>query len=263
MAGLFKRCMMLYELYDIVWVYDSHRWPPGSTAKLFLKHRYSSGWFPNFTWNWKRWESLQNALWDLDKMLYWVFCLTYYDHIQLGPKTSNSCCFCQAHSLHVLVAPSGRDTDGNFGGLHPTTSKPVPGSQRCSYSIGGGDLGNIWIQITYERIRMHMNIFDYILTYEHKLLCECSRPMAIHFFHSRGLFKTTNQEMQRSDAKVSPQNPNRWWFCPWNSPPNVGSQGLGIVVYPGFGLVLQRHPHLRCGWLMETPQNSPHWLIKM
>ena len=104
-------------------------------------------------------------------MLYWVFCLTYYDHIQLGPKTSNSSCFCQAHSLHVLVAPSGRDTDGNFGGLHPTTSKPVPGSQRCSYSIEGGDLGNIWIQITYERIRMHMNIFENILTYEHNLLC--------------------------------------------------------------------------------------------
>ena len=69
MWRFFLRCMMLHDTF---WVYDYHRWPPGTTTKWFLKHRYSSRWFPKFAWNWK---SLQNAFWDLHKMLYWAFFL--------------------------------------------------------------------------------------------------------------------------------------------------------------------------------------------
>ena len=69
MWSFFLRCMMLHDTF---WVYDYHRWPPGTTTKCFLKHRYSSRWFPKFAWNWK---SLQNAFWDLHKMLYWAFFL--------------------------------------------------------------------------------------------------------------------------------------------------------------------------------------------
>ena len=59
-------------LHDTFWIYDYHRWPPGTTTKWFLKHRYSSRWFHKFAWNWK---NLQNAYWDLHKMLYWAFFL--------------------------------------------------------------------------------------------------------------------------------------------------------------------------------------------
>ena len=80
-----------------------------------------------------------------------------------------------------------------------------------------------------------------------------------HPFFLRGL-KTT-KTCQR-DPKLSPKKiPDMFVekkhlviLFPWNSHPNTwifwGSQGLGIVKYPSFGLVLQRHPHLRCGWLM-------------
>ena len=43
--------------------------------KMVLQHRYKSEWFFNFIWNWK---NLQNPLWDLEKILYWIICYPYW-----------------------------------------------------------------------------------------------------------------------------------------------------------------------------------------
>ena len=94
-----------------------------------------------------------------------------------GQRTSNSCCFGvffgQGHSLHVLVAASGSDTDGNFGCLHPTTSKPVLGSQRCSYRIGGGDLRK---HVDTDYLRLPLSVckctWTFLKTYEQNFI-EC------------------------------------------------------------------------------------------
>jgi len=83
------------------------------------------------------------------------------------------------------------------------------------------------------------------------------------FSTAEGCSKQPTKRCKEVMPKYPPKIPAVGDFVHETATPNVGSQGLGIVVYPGFGLVLQRHPHLRCSWLMETPQNSPHWLIKM